>query len=391
MGAKRYKPEEIISKLREAEVLLAEGVSVGEVVRRLGVTPVTYYRWRKEYGGMKVDQAKRLKDLEKENARLKRLLADAELDKAILKEAAFGKLVGPSRKRQFIEHACTELGVSERRACRVVGQHRSTQWRKPQKLDDEDALTAAIIELASKYGRYGYRRITALLRRDGWHVNHKRVARIWRREGLRVPQKQPKRGRLWLNDGSCVRLRPERPNHVWAYDFVQDRTRDGRKFRMLTVIDEFTRECLAIDVARRLNSQSVLAILADLMVQRGVPDHIRSDNGPEFAATAVREWIAKVGAKTLFIEPGSPWENGYNESFNGKLRDELLNVELFNDLREAKVLIERWRRHYNTIRPHTALRYQPPAPEAIAPADLASTMWRLRPDQPSNGSNSMLT
>lgn len=160
----------------------------------------------------------------------------------------------------------------------MVGQHRSTQWRQPQKLDNEDALTSAIIELASQYGRYGYRRITALLRRDGWYVNHKRVARIWRREGLRVPQKQPKRGRLWLNNGSCVRLRPERPNHVWAYDFVQDRTRDGRKFRMLTVIDEFTRECLAIDVARRLNSQSVLAVLADLMVKRGVPDHIRSDN-----------------------------------------------------------------------------------------------------------------
>ncbi|MEM7188429.1 MAG: IS3 family transposase [Pseudomonadota bacterium] len=391
MGARRYKPEEIISKLRDAEVLLAGGVSVGEVVRRLGVTQVTYYRWRKEYGGMKVDQAKRLKDLEKENARLKRLLADAELDKAILKEAAFGKLVGPSRKRQFIEHACGEFGVSQRRACRVVGQHRSTQWRKPQKLDDEDALTSAIIELASKYGRYGYRRVTALLRRDGWYVNHKRVARIWRREGLRVPQKQPKRGRLWLNDGSCVRLRPERPNHVWAYDFVQDRTRDGKTFRMLTVIDEFTRECLAIDVARRLNSQSVLAVLADLMVWRGVPDHIRSDNGPEFAAHAVRDWIARVGAKTLFIEPGSPWENGYNESFNGKLRDELLNVELFNDLREAKVLIERWRKHYNTIRPHASLGYQPPAPEAIAPADLASNMWRFRPDQHSLWTRSMLT
>ena len=273
----------------------------------------------------------------------------------------------------------------------MVGQHRSTQWRKRQRLDNEDALTAAIITLASNYGRYGYRRVTALLRRDGWYVNHKRVARIWRREGLRVPQKQPKRGRLWLNDGSCVRLRPEHPNHVWAYDFVQDRTRDGRKFRMLTVIDEFTRECLAIEVARRLDSQAVLAVLGDLMVARGVPGHIRSDNGPEFAANAVREWIAKVGSKTLFIEPGSPWENGYKESFNGKLRDELLNVELFNDLREAKILIERWRKHYNTIRPHTSLGYHPPAPDAIVPADPASTVWKLRPDQPSLGRSSMLT
>ena len=222
-------------------------------------------------------------------------------------------------------------------------------------------------------------------------MNHKRVARIWRKEGLRVPQKQPKRGRLWLNDGSCVRLRPERPNHVWAYDFVQYRTRDGRKFRMLTVINEFTRECLAIEAARRLDSQSVLAVLADLMVRRGVPDHIRSDNGPEFTAHAVRDWIARVGTKTLFIEPGSPWENGYNESFNGKLRDELLNVELFNDLREAKVLIERCRRHYNTVRPHTSLGYQPPAPETIIPPELTSTMWRLRPVQTSPDGNAMLT
>ena len=182
-----------------------------------------------------------------------------------------------------------------------------------------------------------------------------------------------------------------------ANDFVQDRTRDGRKFRMLTIIDEFTREYLAIDVARRLNSQSVLTVLADLMVRRGVPDHIRSDNGPEFTAQAVREWIAKVGARTLFIEPGSPWDEivkksihwidfrsiGYNESFNGKLRDELLNVELFNDLREAKVLIERWRKHYNTARPHSALGYKPPVPETIFSADQASAMWRLQPEQPS--------
>ena len=159
---------------------------------------------------------------------------------------------------------------------------------------------------------------------------------------------------------------------------------------MLTVIDEFSRDCLAIDVARRLNSQSVLAVLADFMVARRVPDHIRSGNGPEFAAKAVREWIGKVGAKTLFIEPGSPWENGYNESFNGKLRDELLNVELFNDLREAKALIEQWRRHFNTIRPHTSLGYQPPAPETITPADLASNMGG-QPDQPSIEGGSVLT
>ena len=229
-----------------------------------------------------------------------------------------------------------------------------------------------------------------MLRRDGWHVNHKRVFRIWRREGLKVPQKQPKRARLWLNDGSCVRLRPQHRNHVWAYDFVQDRTRDGRKIRMLTVIDEHSRECLAIKVARRLNSKDVLEVLADLMVVRGVPDHIRSDNGSEFTAKAVREWLGRVGVKTLFIEPGSPWENGYNESFNGRLRDECLNTELFNNLLEAKTIIEYWRKHYNTIRPHSSLRYRAPAPLTIQPADLASAVRRLQPDRPSIEGNIMV-
>ena len=211
-------------------------------------------------------------------------------------------------------------GVSERRACRVLRQHRSTQRKAPRGRDDEEALTADIVALASQYGRYGYRRVAALLRAAGWQVNRKRVERIWRAEGLKVPQRQPKRGRLWLGDGSCMRLRPERPNHVWSYDFVQDRTHDGRRIRMLTVIDEYTRECLALPVARRLNSDDVLAVLADLFVERGPPEHIRSDNGPEFTATAVREWLGRLGVKTAFIEPGSPWENGYNESFNGKLR-----------------------------------------------------------------------
>ncbi len=194
-------------------------------------------------------------------------------------------------------------------------------------------MTEAIVRLASAYGRYGYRRITALLRGEGWYVNHKRVERIWRREGLKVPVKQPKRGRLWLNDGSCIRLRPSWPTHVWAYDFVMARTHDGRAFRMLTIIDEYTRECLAIDVAWHLRSDDVLYCLAELFVDRGLPDHIRSDNGAEFTAKAVREWLARIGVKTLYIAPGSPWENGYNESFNGKLRDELLDGEMFYSLR----------------------------------------------------------
>jgi transposase InsO family protein len=247
---------------------------------------------------------------------------------------------------------------------------------------DEAALTGAVVRLAGEYGRYGYRRITALLRAEGWRVNAKRVERLWRREGLKVPQRQPKRGRLWLTDGSCLRLRPCWPGHVWAYDFVQDRTRDGRAFRMLTVIDEYTRECLAIVVARRLRADDVLQALADLFVERGPPDHIRSDNGPEFAAKAVHGWLSQVGVKTLFIEPGSPWENGYCESFNGKLRDELLNSEIFCSLREAEVLIERWRCHYNTIRPHSSLGYRPPTPEAVLPRPAGPAYATLRHAQP---------
>ena len=269
--------------------------------------------------------------------------------------------------------------VSQRRACKMLRQPRATQRYLPNIQADEKPLTRRIIELASMFGRYGYRRITALLQEDGWWVNHKRVERIWRREGLKVPKKQPKRGRLWINDGSCIRRRSESQNDVWAYDFVQGRTHDGRSFRMLTLIDEFTRECLSIDVSRRLNSEDVLERLTWLMVTRGVPNHIRSDNGPEFTAKVVRKWLERVGVRTLFIEPGSPWENGYVESFNGKLADELLEREVFDTLHEAKVLIERWRILYNTIRPHSALGYRPPAPEAIFAAEDGSAS--LRPHQ----------
>ncbi len=264
-----------------------------------------------------------------------------------------------------------------------MGQPRTSQRYQAVTASDEGPLTSAIVRLASLYGRYGYRRITALLRTEGWHVNHKRVERIWRREGLKVPTKQPKRGRLWLNDGSCIRLRPCWQNHVWAYDFVQARTHDGRAFRMLTVIDEFSRECLAIEVARRLRSDDVLHVLTDLFVQHGPPDHVRSDNGSEFTAKAVRAWLSRIGVKTLYIEPGSPWENGYNESFNGKLGDELLKGEIFYSLKEAKVLIEQWRRHYNTIRPHSALRYRPPAPQAIQHhrVDLSCALDGLQTDR----------
>ena len=233
-------------------------------------------------------------------------------------------------------------------------------------------MRARVTALACQYGRYGYRRITVLLRGEGWRINHKHVERIWREEGLKVPQKQPKRRRLWFNDGSCVRLRASYPNHVWSYDFVSDRTSDGRPIRILNVIDEFSRKCLLTYVARKITAIDVLECLAELFIIHGTPDFIRSDNGPEFVAEILRRWLQRLGVKTLFIEPGSPWENGYIESFNGKMRDELLNGEILDTVLEARVVIETWRREYNTIRPHSSLGDRPPAPEAYAPLQLAN-------------------
>ena len=266
-----------------------------------------------------------------------------------------------------MERAREQYGISERHACRLLGQWRGTQRYEPDHRLDEDELTRAVIALASQYGRYGYRRITALLRSAGGQVGKDRVQQIWRREGLKVPQKQRPRGRLWLHDGSCLRRRPDHPNQVWSYDFVSARTHDERTLRLLTLLDEYTRECLAIQVERRMGSQEVIETLSEVMVWRGIPKHIRSDNGPEFVAKELREWLGKLGTGTLYIEPGSPWENGYCESFNGKLRDECLNGELFYSLKEAQIVIEEWRVQYNTVRPHSALGYRPPAPGAYSP------------------------
>ena len=254
--------------------------------------------------------------------------------------------------------------MSERRACQLVNQPRGTQRYQPTQRNDEDALTRAVIELASQYGRYGYRRITALLQRVGWHVGKDRIERIWRREGLKVPQKQKPRGRLWLNDGSCVRLRPERANHVWSYDFVSTFTHDGRTVRMLNLIDEYTRECLAIRPRRRSNSRNVIEVLADAMVSMEFRSTFDQTTARSSWPRTCASGCQNTGAKTLYIEPGSPWENGYCESFNSKLRDEFLNGEIFYSMKELRVLAERWRVHYNTVRPHSSLGYKPPAPAA---------------------------
>jgi transposase InsO family protein len=239
----------------------------------------------------------------------------------------------------------------------------------PRGRDDEERLMADIVALAREYGRYGYRKITALLRAAGWLVNAKRVERIWRREGLKVPAKQPKKGRLWLSDGSCVRLRPEHPNHVWAYDFVEDRTHDGRKFRMLNVVDEFTHECLAIRVARKLKATDVIDVLSDLFMPRAACRAISAQ------IMARSSWLRpfRTGSKLWAPRPPTsprahPGRTATHESFNARLRDELLHGEIFYSLREAEIILESWRRHYNTVRPHASLGYRPPAPEVFIPA-----------------------
>lgn len=235
----------------------------------------------------------------------------------------------------------------------------------PKKRSDEDKITEKIIELASNYGRYGYRRITALLRRQGILINHKRVERIWREQGLKVPNKQPKKRRLWLNDGSCQRLRPQHKNHVWSYDFVEDNLSNGRRVRWLNIIDEYSRECLASIPKRRWQHIDIIEILSGLFILKGSPCYIRSDNGSEFTANRLREWLKNVNVGTAYIEPGSPWENGYCESFNSKMRDEFLNLEIFDTMFEAETLTKKWVLEYNTVRPHSSLGYRPPAPQAI--------------------------
>ena len=285
-----------------------------------------------------------------------------------LKGLCQGKLISADRKRQAVSNSIKKHQISERKACSLFDQHRTTQRYQKQANDLDDLLRTRVVALASEYGRYGYRRITVLVNREGFKVNKKKVYRIWRQEGLKVPQKQPKRGRLWLADGSCIRHKPLFKNHVWSYDFVADRTEDGRAFKILNVIDEHSKECVGCLVKRRINSFDVLEFLAKLFLIHGQPGFIRSDNGPEFIAHKLRDWLHSLEVKTLYIEPGSPWENGYCESFNGKMRDEFLNGEIFYSLKEAQILIEKWRREYNTIRPHSSLGYKVPVPMAILPS-----------------------
>ena len=258
--------------------------------------------------------------------------------------------------------------VTERGACRALSVNRTAYRYEAIRLADEDEVRADIIDKACNYGRVGYRMVAAMMCNEGRKINHKRVERIWREEGLKLPKRQEKKRRLWLNDGSCVRLRPEHKNHVWSYDFVEDRTVDGRKVRWLNIIDEYEHRCLASVPRRSWRNTDVIELLADLMLVNGTPEYLRSDNGPEFIAKKLRKWLSELGVITTYIEPGSPWENGYCESFNSRMRDEFLNGELFGNMYEAQVLTARWVRYYNEVRPHSSLAGRPPAPQSHIPA-----------------------
>jgi putative transposase len=261
-----------------------------------------------------------------------------------------------------VAHLQRRFHVAERRACRVLRQPRSTQRERPAPAPaDKGRLVRRMLELVRSHPRYGYRRIWALLRREGWRVNRKRVHRLWRREGLRVPRKQRKRRALGHSANGCQRRRPAGKDDVWAWDFIHDRTADGRPLKWLSVVDEYTRECLVLEVRRSLPAGAVVEMLVKVVERRGTPAHVRSDNGPEFIARAIRHWLARDGIGTLYIKPGAPWENGYAESFHSRLRDELLNGEEFESLTEARVLAEDWQRDYNERRPHSALGYQTPS------------------------------
>lgn len=254
------------------------------------------------------------------------------------------------------------FGLSERRACQAIGQPRSTQRYVGQRAGIDSALSCRMSELSRENPRYGYRRVWALLRREGWEVNKKRVLRLWRERGLKVPKKQHKSRRLvGSGENGVTKRRAEYPNHVWSYDFAMDRTEDGRRLKVMPVVDEYTRECLSLEGQRSIKAEGVIGTLRKLFIERGEPDYLRSDNGPEFIAGALKEWLAISGVKTLYIEPGAPWENAYSETFISRMRDELLERELFVDLKEAQVLLEDYREHYNHRRPHGALGYLTPA------------------------------
>ncbi|MCC4268125.1 IS3-like element ISAar43 family transposase [Microbacterium schleiferi] len=360
---KRHTSEQVVRKLGQADRMLAGGSDIAGVCRELGVSEQTYYRWRNQFGGLKADDAKRLKELEKQNATLKRLLAEAELEKAALKQLAGGKLLGPGRRRAAVDHLKRKLRVSERMACRLAGLSRSA-YRRPLQgettADPDLALRDWLRAYAKKHPRWGYRRAYHDARGEGWVVNHKKIQRLWREEGLRVPQR---RRRKRVGSSTVDAPAAVAPNLVWAVDFQFDADEQGRPIKICSIVDEHTRECIGGLVERSITADRLTAHLEDLVAVRGAPAVLRSDNGPEFISDAMADW---AGTRTglFYIPPGSPWHNGYVESFNSRLRDECLNINSFYSLLHAQVVIGGWKTEYNHDRRHSSLGY-------LAPVDYA--------------------
>lgn len=347
MKRQRFSTEQIVAVLKQAEL----GMRIADLIRRVGITEQTFYRWKKQYGGLESDQVRELKQVVEENARLKRLVAELSLDKAVLQDVLSKKLPGSAH-----ETGCRLCrGVprySQRRACRVTQQHRSTQ-RKPSTRDPRTAVRQRMHEIVATRIRYGYRRVHVTLKREGWSVGRNVVYRLYREEGLALRTKQPRRRKMLVH--RAARCGPQRPNEAWSLDFVHDQLSGGQKFRMLTVIDVFSHEALAVEVGQRLPSEQVAEVVNRLVRQRGAPKYLFADNGAEFTGRLVDLWAYRHGVRIDFSRPGKPTDNAYIETFNGSFRDECLNVHWFASLSEARRLIEAWRRDYNISRPHIAL------------------------------------
>ncbi|MEG3620375.1 IS3 family transposase [Magnetovibrio sp. PR-2] len=352
MMKKRFSDEQIINILKEQEA----GFPVKEIIRRHGISEQTFYRWKSKFGGMEVSDAKRLRELESENAKLKKLLAEQMLDNVALKDVLSRKLVRPSGKRSVVSHMVSEHGLSQRRACRLASLNLST-WQYKSRRPDVQGLRERIVELAAERRRFGYRRLHILLRREGWGVNHKAVHRIYQEEGLQVRKR--KRKRIGPADRQPILL-PERVNERWSMDFVSDGLANGTRFRALNIVDDFSRECPAIEVDTSLPGARVVRVLDRLADTRGLPNGIVVDNGPELISKVLDEWAYSNNVRLLFIEPGKPIQNAFVESFNGKFRDECLNEHWFTSLADARKIIEAWRIDYNTQRPHSSLAYRTP-------------------------------
>nr|WP_155642102.1 IS3 family transposase [Burkholderia cepacia] len=354
MKRKRFSIEQIVAVLKQAEL----GMPVADVIRQVGISEQTFYRWKKQYAGMQSDQVRELKQLQEENARLKKLVAELSLDKAILQDVAFKKVARPALRRDVVDYVVSHYGLTMRRACRLVKQPRSVQYYRSIK-DPRPELRSRMREIAHTRVRYGYRRVHVLFRREGWQLGRNQAYRLYCEEQLQLRSKLPKRRKMVVT--RVAKIVPIKPNDAWSMDFVADQLADGSKFRTLTIVDVFTKEALATEVGQRLKGEHVVSALNRIAARRGALRHLFVDNGSEFSGRLLDMWAYHYRAKIDFSRPGKPTDNCHIETFNGSFRDECLNLHWFETLGEAKAIVEAWRRDYNESRPHSALKELAPA------------------------------